>query len=62
MIMTIYIAPAIQKEQHEKMVTQMEDRGLDQEQIDSAIERINSPVMKYVMYGSATSSAWRSFS
>ena len=53
LIMTIYIARAIQKEQHEKMVTQMEDRGLDQEQIDSAIERINSPVMKYVMYGSA---------
>lgn len=53
LIMTIYIMPAIQKEQHEKMVTQMEDRGMDQEQIDSAIEKMNTPVMKYVMFGSA---------
>lgn len=51
-IMTWYIAPAIQKEQQEKMVTQLENRGMDQAQIDEAIEKSQS-WMKYFLYPSA---------
>lgn len=52
LIMTWYIAPVIQKEQQEKMTTQLESRGMDQEQIEAAIEK-SQTWMKYVLYPSA---------
>lgn len=51
--MTWYITPAIQKEQRERMITQLEKRNMDQEQIDTALERLDKPWMKYMMLGSA---------
>ncbi|HOT96095.1 MAG TPA: YIP1 family protein [bacterium] len=51
--MTWYLTPAIQKEQRERMTAQMEKRGMDQEQIATAVEGINKPWMKYMMLGSA---------
>jgi hypothetical protein len=52
-VMTWYITPAIQKEQKERMITQLENRGMDQEQIDEAVERTQQPWMKYMIFGSA---------
>jgi hypothetical protein len=51
--MTLYITPVIQKEQRDKMVAQMEKRNMDQDKIDEAVESLNKPWMKYMIYGSA---------
>jgi hypothetical protein len=52
LLLTWYITPVIEKEQQEKMVTQLEKRGMDQEKIDEAIQK-SQTWMKYVMYPSA---------
>lgn len=51
--LTWYIMPAIQQEQKDQTISQMEKRNVDQDKIDETVASLDKPWMKYVIFGTA---------